>query len=176
MRALREFSQIYEKSVLKPSKTNGTRWIGHKFNAMNLFLKNYGIFITHMDSLSQTDSQALKRSEIEGFVKKWQNAKFPLHMAMYLDVLTTLKVLSISMQQEKHDPVYMMRNIQQFNWSMAKLQLLVENSFDGTSKKLTNYTKFLSSVEEKDGKFVYQGIELKGLWLVKEQLKIRLEK
>ena len=117
---------------------------------------------SHMESLSQTDSQALKLSEIEGFVKKWQNAKFPLHMAMYLDVLTPLKVLSISMQQEKHDPVYMLRNVQQFNWSMAKLQLLVENSFDGTSKKLTNYTKFLSSVEEKDGKFVYQGIELKG--------------
>lgn len=162
LRELREFSDIYEKSVLKPSKTNGTRWIGHKFNAMNIFLKNYGIFITHLESLSQTDSQALKRSEIEGFVKKWQNAKFPLHMAMYLDVLTPLKVLSISMQQEKHDPVYMLRNVKEFNWSMEKLQLLVENSFDGTSKKLTNYTKFLSSVEQKNGKFVYQDVQLKG--------------
>ena len=64
-------------------------------------------------------------------------------------VLTPLKVLSVSMQQEKHYPVYMLRNIQKFNWYMAKLHLLVENSFDGTSSKLTNYNKFLSSVEQK---------------------------
>ena len=44
---------------------------------------------------------------------------------------------------------------------MAKLQLLVENSFDGTSNKLTNYTKFLSSVVQEDGSFVYQDVKLK---------------
>ena len=64
LRELRELSNIYEKSVPKPSKTNGTRWISHKFNAMNMFLANYGIFITHLESLAQTHSQALKQCEI----------------------------------------------------------------------------------------------------------------
>ena len=125
LRKLCEFSEVYEKSVPKPAKANGTRWISHKFTSMNIFLKNYGIFITHLESLANTDEQALKHHEIEGYAKKWQYAKFPLHITMYLDVLLPLKVLSVSLQQEKHDPVYMLRNVHEFNWSMSKLQLLI---------------------------------------------------
>ena len=125
LRKLCEFSEVYEKSVPKPAKANGTRWISHKFTSMNIFLKNYGIFITHLESLANTDEQALKHHEIEGYAKKWQYAKFPLHITMYLDVLLPLKVLSASLQQEKHDPVYMLRNVHEFNWSMSKLQLLI---------------------------------------------------
>ena len=66
IRELREFSEVYEKSVPKPAKANGTHWISHKFTGMNIFLKNYGIFITHLESLANTDSEALKRREIEG--------------------------------------------------------------------------------------------------------------
>ena len=91
---------------------------------------------------------------------------------MYLDVLTPLKVLSVSLQQEKHDPVYMLRNVHEFNWLMSKLQLLVENAFEGSTKKLTNYTKFLSLVEQNDAGFVYQDIKLKDF----ESSKAALEK
>ena len=143
LRELREFSEVYEKSVPKPAKAIGTCWISHKFTSMNIFLKNYGIFITHLESLANADSQALKRHEIEGYTNKCQSAKFPLDIAMYLDVLTLLKALSVSLQQEMHDPVYMLRNVHEFNWLISKLQLLVENAFEGSTKKLTNYTKFL---------------------------------
>ena len=125
LKELREFGEVYEKSVPKPAKANETCWISHKFTSMNIFLQNYGIFITHLESIANTDSQALKRHEIEGYTKKWQYAKFPLHIAMYLDVLMPLKVLSVSLQHEKHDPIYMLRNVHEFNWSMSKLQLLV---------------------------------------------------
>ena len=53
-----------------------------------------------MHQMDKTDSQALKECEIQGFVKKWQHANFLLHLAMYLDILTPLKVLSVTMQQE----------------------------------------------------------------------------
>ena len=139
---------------------------------MNIFLKNYGIFITHLEFLANTDSQALKHHEIEGYAKKWQYAKFPLHIAVYLEVIMPLKVLSVSLQQEKHDPVYMLRNVHEFNWSMSKLQLLVENVFEGSTKKLTNYTKFLSLVEQNETGFVYQDIKLKDF----ESSKAALEK
>ena len=108
------------KSAPKPSKTNGTRSISHNTNAMN----NYEIFSTHLESLAQTNYKASKGCEIQGFVKKWQYAKFLLHLAMYLDVLTPLKVLSVIVQQEKHDPVYVLRDVQEFNWSMVKLQIV----------------------------------------------------
>ena len=139
---------------------------------MNVFLKNYDIFITHYESLANTDSEAMKHHEIKGYAKKWQYAKFPLHIAMYLDVLTPMKVLSVSLQLEKHDPVYMLKNVHEFNWSMSKLQLLVENAFEGSTKKPTNYTKFLSLVEQNETGFVYQDIKLKDF----ESSKAALEK
>ena len=77
---------------------------------------------------------------------------------MYLDVLMPLKVLSFSLEQEKHGPVYMLRKVLEFNWSMSKLQLLVENAFEGSTKKLTNYTKFLSLMEQNETYFVYRDI------------------
>ena len=65
LRELWEFSEIYEKSIPKPAKVGGTRWIAHKFRAMAIVLQNYGVFITHLESLAQTDSQALKKAEIK---------------------------------------------------------------------------------------------------------------
>ena len=75
LRELREFSEVYEKFVPKP-EANGTRWISHKFTSMNIFLKTYGIFITYLESPTNTDSQASKRHEIEGYANKWQYANF----------------------------------------------------------------------------------------------------
>ena len=59
----------------------------------------------HLESPANTNSQALKQAEIEGEAKKWKNAKFLLHLAIYIDVLTPLKKLSLGFQKEKHDPV-----------------------------------------------------------------------
>ena len=53
--------------MTKSYKSSGTRWVAHKVNAMEIVLQNYGIFMTHLESLSQNDSQALKRAELEGF-------------------------------------------------------------------------------------------------------------
>ena len=163
MRELREFGEMFEKSVPKPAKVGGTRWIAHKFRAMVIVLQNYGIFIAHLESLAHTDSQSLKRAEIEGFAKKWRYAKFPLHLAMYLDVLTPLKVLSVSMQQDEHDPVFMLRRVQEFNWTMSELKILVENSIrDTAAGRLTTYTQFLQDVaEDSDGNEVSQSVKLK---------------
>ena len=55
---------------------------------------------------------------------------------------------------------------------MSKLQLLVENAFEGSTKKPTNYTKFLSLVEQNETGFVYQDIKLKDF----ESSKAALEK
>ena len=60
----KEFGSIYEKSVQKPSKSTGSRWIAYKVRAMEIILANYGIFMDHIEALSQTDSQVLKRAEI----------------------------------------------------------------------------------------------------------------
>ena len=157
LRELKKFEEIYDESIPKPYKSYGTRWIAHKIKAMEIVLNNYGVYIQHLESLAQTDSQALKRAEIQGEVKKWKNAKFPVHLAMYIDVLTPLKVLSLGFQKEKHDPVLAVRRIKEFNWTMAKLRLLVDSSLeDASNDRLIHTTKLFKEVE--DGN--YQGVKL----------------
>ena len=66
----RELSEAYDKAVPKPSKATGTLWINHKYRAMELFFKHFGPYMSHLERLEQTGSQALKRTEICGLVKK----------------------------------------------------------------------------------------------------------
>lgn len=148
----------------KPTKVNGTRWIEHKYKAMEIFLQNYGAFMSHLESLAQTDSQALKGAELEGFAAKWKHASYVVHIAIYLNVLSPIKRLSLAFQEELHDPVKAVRRIRDFSWNMAKLQLLIDESLESEGSKMTNYKKLLSNVETKDlngkTKYFYQGIKL----------------
>ena len=159
-RELKELSEAYEKTITKPAKAHGTRWIGHKFRAMTKVLSNYGAYIEHLESLSQADSQALKRSELEGHSKKWKDAMYPMYMVIYLDILSPIRRISLAMQQELHNPVKVIKRIQEFNWTMTKLVIVLDEALsEGTV--LTHCKKFLGSVEiNADGKPAYQGIQL----------------
>ena len=57
---------------------------------MEILLRHYGTYVAHMESLSQTDSQATKRAELREFVKKWKHASFPIQIAIFLDILSPI--------------------------------------------------------------------------------------
>ena len=82
-RELRELSEAYDKSLPKPTRCNGTRWIDHKYKALEVLYDNYGIFIAHLEWLVQAHSQVLKWAEIEGFTKKMEVCKL-YHSQSYL--------------------------------------------------------------------------------------------
>ena len=126
LRELKMFGEMYDQLIPKPCKSYGTRWTAHKVKAMEIALKNYGIYIKHLELLANTDSEALKCAEIEREAKKWKNGKFPIHLAIYLDALIPLKVISLGFQKEKYDPTEAVRCIKEFTWTMAKLQLLID--------------------------------------------------
>ena len=62
---------------------------------MEIILANHGVFLTHLESLAQTDPQTLKRAELVDFAKKWVQAKYHIHLALYLNILQPIKVLSL---------------------------------------------------------------------------------
>ena len=64
LRELKAFSKDLEEAVPKPTKAYGTRWIDHKFWVGEVLLSHYRTYITHIESLSQTNSQATKRAEL----------------------------------------------------------------------------------------------------------------
>ena len=125
----------------------------------------------HLESLVQTDSQSLKRAELKGYAKKWMNAKYPIHLAIYLDVLTPLKVLSLGFQKEIHDPVTAVQHITEFNWTMAKLRLLIDLFLEDNATRLTHFTKFLKEKSiNKNSEYVYQDVILKNFASARESV------
>ena len=132
----------------KPSKSYSTHWIDYTLSSMKIMLENYGAYISHVESLSQTDSQALKRAELKGYLLKWKDVSIPIFLAIYLDVLSPLKRLSLSFQQELHDPVKAVRRIQDFNLAMVKLKLLVDESLENPDSVMTNLKNLFQDVEK----------------------------
>ena len=147
---------MYDQSIPKPYKSSGTRWIAHKVKPKEIVLNNYGIYIKHLELLANTNSQALTQAKIEGEAKKWKNGKFLIHLAIYVDVLTPLKVNSLGFQKEKHDPTEAVRRIKEFTGTMAKLQLLIKVPLDGDNGgRLTHLTKLFKACLLFFKKFVF---------------------
>ena len=117
--------------------------------------------MVHLESLSHTDSQALKRSEILETIKTWRHAMYPVYMAVYLDILSPIHRISLAMQQEIHDHVKVIKKIKEFMWIMAKLVILLEQAMENANI-LTNFEKFLNSITvNEEGKHLYQNLHLK---------------
>ena len=159
-REIKELSEAYADSIPKPCKTHGTRWIGHKYSALKKLLENYGGYMFHLESLSYTDSHALKCSQILSAIKIWHHAMYPMYMAVYLDILSPICRISLTTQQEIHDPVKIIKQIKAYKWTIAKLVILLEQAMENASI-LTNFKKFLNSITvNEEGKHLYQNVHL----------------
>ena len=87
---LKELSKAFEKSIPNPTKADDTRWIDFEFRAMEKVLENYGPYMTHLEQLAHTDSQLKKREEIKGFVNKWKDTGYLMHIAIFIDILSPM--------------------------------------------------------------------------------------
>ena len=48
----KNLEEYLEKTLQKPSKSTGPRWIAQKVRALEVILANYGIFMAHIEYLS----------------------------------------------------------------------------------------------------------------------------
>ena len=81
---------------------------------------------------------------------------YPMYMAVYLDILSPIRRLSLAMQQKIHDPVKVIKRIKEFMWTMTKLVILLEQAMENANI-LTNFKKFLNSITvNEEGKHLYQ--------------------
>ena len=53
-----------------------------------------------------------------------------MHIAIFMDILSLMYQLSLSLQRDKHDPVKVTTHLNEFTWTMSKLCLIIENSLD----------------------------------------------
>ena len=75
-------------------------------------------------------------------------------------MLSLIHYLSIAFQQEEH-PVKAVQQIEEFNWTMAILKILIGSSFNAQNTRLTHYKQFLGKTDaQNDRRFYYQDVKL----------------
>ena len=125
-------------------------------------LEHFGIYLSHIEDLSNNDSQPKKRAELKGFLVKWEQATVPIHLAIYLDVLAPLRCLSLSLQSDLQDPVKQIKRVQQFTWTISKLKLIIDTSIENEENAtLTHHNHLLNEIKGTDGTYLYQDITIK---------------
>ena len=66
---LKELSEVFEKSIPKPTKADVTRWINFKYQAMEKVLSKYDPYMTHLEQLAHTNLQPKKMQRNQGLCK-----------------------------------------------------------------------------------------------------------
>ena len=52
--------------------------------------------------------------KLKGFVNKWKDTGNLMHIAIFIDILSAMSQLSLSLQRDKHDPVKVTRCLNEF--------------------------------------------------------------
>ena len=162
LRQLKEFADLYSQSLertssgkVRPKNAKGTRWIGHKWNAMRNIFANYGVYMGHIEKMTVDKSYTSKeRAKFVGYLKKWKHAKTPLYLALFIELLSPARILSLAFQSEEVDIVNTSANIEKSKRMLEKLR-------NTPVFELPKVKSFFDQVnEDEDGKKVFQGVKL----------------
>jgi len=91
LRGLEELADVMGEDVQKPARTNGTCWIQHKVCAAKILLKQYGLIIVSLSSI--TDDVKIK-----GYVAQMTSFKTILFFQLFLDLLNPTASFSEQLQ------------------------------------------------------------------------------
>ena len=130
---------------VKPYKASGTRWITHKVKAKKIILMNWGVYIMHLENLTNDKSvPAGDRNKL----KAWSQSKIPFLLALFV-----VSDLSLVFQSDSIDVVSFCDVISKAKRQMESLQ---ERSFE----TMSFVKNVLPKIEEKEQKFVYKNIPI----------------
>ena len=172
LRQLKEFADLYSEALersssgkIRPKNAKGTRWIGHKWNAMRNILANYGVYMGHLEKMTEDKSYPSKdRAKFKGYLKKWKHAKTPLYLALFIELLSPVRILALAFQSEEVDIVN----------TSAKIgtKRMLEKIRSTSIFELPKVKSFIDEVsEDEDGNKIFQGVKLTMIMLL-TQLKI----
>jgi hypothetical protein len=164
---LEGLGEALEMAVSMPVKASGTRWLEHKIRAMNWISKNYGLLIAHLNHLTEDESfTSADRQKFKGMYTKYRNAKYPLFVEYFIEILVPAAELSLIFQREKIDVVEAVRAVKKFFRIMNKLSESSEVVF--TTGRVSNFFSNLTNQEEQ---FIYKDVNLSHIEQAKNSLK-----
>lgn len=151
-----EYEKIYEFETqsVKPKKSNGSRWVCHKLDALKMCKDKWSLYIAHLEKiLIDCSYTTAEKAKMRGYLHKWKTSKMIIQVCFFIDLLTIPSILSLSFQKEDVNPV---DSIRAFEKTLDRLELFMKKDFE----KLPNVREFLSKVNEIDGEYYYQGVKL----------------
>ena len=95
------------------------------------------------------------RSKFKGWVRKWTEARVPLLIALFIEILTPAKLLSKCFQDDDIDVVGSINLIQRIKGQLERIEW---KQFH----ELLTVKRTSDKIKEEDGKYVFHGITLKG--------------
>ena len=89
-----------------PVRSQGSRWITHRRNALQRVIDRFGAYISHIITLAEDSTmKAEDRARMKGYISKWGHAKILIGCSLYIDVLQPASLLSLTLQGHKLDIV-----------------------------------------------------------------------
>lgn len=96
-RELKAIGEELEEHVVKPARSQGTRWIDHRRRAVScLATTNYRSIVTHHQE--RQDEATPEKEKISAMLRQLTSPKLVLNMALYQDLLSDLAELSLNFQ------------------------------------------------------------------------------
>ena len=109
----------------RPIRACGSRWVGHKLNAMKCVLSKYGAYTNHLIPLSK--DQAVRSADwakLQGYCHQWIDAKYVLCCAVFIYILTPTTIFSKPMQSDELDILAALTSLLQTIKEIDKLKSL----------------------------------------------------
>lgn len=136
-----------------PIRSQGSRWINHKRNALQSLIDRHGVSLSHIITLSEDHTlRSGDRAHLKGYLQKWKQAKMLVGAGLYVDVLKPPLLLSLGLQEEKLDIV---QGIQHLFRSSKSLRTLA-----GQDPQQWQTVKLVCSRIKENHIKVYQGAAL----------------
>ena len=153
-----DLGEVFElpKGGDAPIRSQGSRWISHKRQALQRVIDRYGAYISHLTSLSVDKSvNNADKAKLKEYLSKWQQGKMLIGCAMYVDALKPPSLLSKALQENSMDVVLCLQNIlhakkslrslidvDPLEWPTVKLvrNRIADSQYQGTRLKRFNDT------------------------------------
>ena len=141
----------FPKGGCSPLRSHGSRWITHKRKALQRVIDRFGSYLLHLSTLAEDEATKPEdRARFKGYLRKWQYCSVIIGAAMYVDILHSPSLLSLSLQDSTLD---IAQGINHIIKSVAQLN-------DCASRDPLQWPTVkvvLSRITDVDGSTLYQG-------------------
>lgn len=101
-RELQKVGELASINVIKFKRIDGTRWIGHRKDAMEALSHNYGLLLQHWadaTNYARKDVPDADKSKMKNWMKRLSSYKFFHHLHLYLDIVSDIASVSYVFQE-----------------------------------------------------------------------------